>query len=80
MILKLIISKKWAHEILFNNKRVEFREYKPFYMRRIGDNNIHTIEFQIGYSVNAIKFTCDCLGIHCDYKNYQIKLGEPRLN
>jgi len=80
MILNLIISEKYANEILFGKKRQEYRDFKPFYKSKIEGKDITKIQFFVGYSANRVKFICDCTDIVHDENLYEIHIENPIFN
>lgn len=87
--INIIISERWANEILFNNKRIEYRDVKPFYTNKIEGKDITHVLFHVGYSKNPVKFICECLDlIEVDeineetkeiVKYYEFHLSDPIL-
>lgn len=64
-ILKLTIKKKWFDLIKSGEKKIEYREYKQYWITRIVDKNYDVIEFKNGYKKNSPK-------ILLEYKGYEI--------
>jgi hypothetical protein len=51
--LRIPISKKWFERIRSGSKKIEYREYKPFWISRIEGRDYDFIEFRCGYRKDA---------------------------
>ena len=66
--LHLTLKKKWFDMILSGEKKEEYRETKPYWIKRIkfdlwNKKPFHIIKFTSGYAKNAPTFEIECLGI-----------------
>lgn len=63
----MTLKKRWFDEILAGTKRVEYREVKPYWTKRLFDNGkareFDVIEFKNGYSRDARKMRVEFLGV-----------------
>lgn len=82
-ILHLTLMKKWFDEILAGTKKIEYREIKPYWTKRLLDENGKSKKFDIiyfrnGYSKNCRKMKVKFKGLRIgkDKKNYEIELGD----
>jgi len=80
-ILYLTIYKKWFDEILKGNKKFEYRNIKPYWTKRLFDNNKNPINyteiiFKNGYSKNCPKLRVEFLSLEEKNNRYVIKLGK----
>jgi len=67
-ILHLILKKKWFDEILAGTKKIEYREIKPYWTKRLFDDEgkpkkFDVIEFRNGYSKDARKMRVEFKGV-----------------
>ncbi len=79
-ILHLTLMKKWFDEILSGKKKVEYREIKPYWTKRLFDSNgkpkkFDFILFKNGYSKDARKMKVKFVGLKVG-KEYEIGLGK----
>ena len=78
--LYLTLHERWFNLIFFRLKTEEFREMKPFWIKRLSCNNFDRIVFSNGYNRNSPKLEIKCNGIEnrrIDDKNFfVIKLDE----
>lgn len=66
-MLILPIKKKWFDMILSGEKKEEYRDIKPYYMKRFRNlwgypaywHEIHTVAFRNGYSNNSPMFVAE---------------------
>lgn len=75
-ILHLTLKKKWFDQIAEGIKKVEFRQIKPYWQKRIEGRQYDEIHFRNGYQKNAPFMRVKYLG-YC-IKNdglYALKLG-----
>lgn len=77
--LFLIMQKVWFDEILSGKKKIEYRDYSPFYCSRFLKNgsfrNYSTVVMQVGYNANAQRMTVEVEKIILD-DGFEIHLGE----
>lgn len=62
-ILHLTLKRKWFDMIRSGEKREEYREIKPYWVRRLAGQQFDVIRFRNGYSKDAPQFDIDLLGI-----------------
>jgi len=62
-ILHLILKRKWFDLIASGKKTVEYREYKPYWEKRLVGKEFQEIHFRNGYSKDAPFMRVQCLGI-----------------
>lgn len=79
-ILHLTLKKKWFDEILKGNKKVEYREKKPYWKKRLFDKNDEPIAydsvfFRNGYSKDCRKMKVEFKGLRIS-RDYEILLGK----
>lgn len=78
-ILHLTLLKKWFLDILNGKKKVEYREIKPYWTKRLFEKGISKkydhILFKNGYSKNVPEMKVEFLGIKTKDK-YEIMLGK----
>jgi len=83
-ILHLTLHKKWFDEILAGTKKIEYREIKPYWMKRLFNldgtpKKFDEIFFRNGYAKNCPKMRVKCLGIRKGKKEYEILLGGVKV-
>lgn len=79
-ILHLTLMKRWFDEILVGTKKVEYREIKPYWTKRLFEENgkpkhYDFVLFRNGYSKSARKIITEFKGLRVKDK-YEILLGE----
>jgi hypothetical protein len=79
-ILHLTLHKKWFKQILKGEKKIEYREIKPYWTKRLFDfkNNLidyDYIIFKNGYNKNSPMMKVEFLGIR-KKEQYEILLGK----
>ncbi len=79
-ILHLTLMKKWFDQILEGAKKIEYREIKPYWTKRLFDPNNNAIKFDFilfrnGYSKNCRKMKIEFKGLRIG-KEYEILLGK----
>jgi len=68
-VLHLTLKKKWFDMILSGEKKEEYREIKPYWIKRLCDhstgtwNQFENITFRNGYSATAPTITIECKGV-----------------
>lgn len=72
--------KKWFDEILAGTKKIEYRDIKPYWTKRLLDENnkpkkYDIIYFKNGYSKDCRKMKVQFKGIKIR-KRYEISLGD----
>jgi hypothetical protein len=84
-ILHLTLMKRWFDEILAGTKKFEYREIKPYWTKRLFNENgtakkYDVIYFRNGYSKDCRKMKVEFLGVKRGVWNgekvYAIKLGK----
>ncbi len=79
-ILHLTLMKKWFDEIISGKKKIEYREIKPYWTKRLFDSNgkpkhYDTIHFRNGYNKDAPQMNVEFKGVRKSKDNYEILLG-----
>lgn len=79
-VLHLTLMKKWFDEILSGIKKIEYREIKPYWTKRLFNENgnlikYDTIIFSNGYSKSCRKMKVEFKGVK-KKKEYEILLGK----
>jgi len=80
-ILHLNLHKKWFDEILAGTKKIEYREIKPYWTKRLFNSDgtskkFYIILFRNGYSKDCRKMKVEFKGIRKGKKEYEILLGD----
>ena len=84
-ILHLTLEKKWFDEILAGTKKFEYRDIKPYWTKRLFEEdgsvrNYDIIYFRNGYSKDCRKMKVEFKGVEegefHGRKVYAIKLGD----
>ena len=80
-ILHLTLMKKWFDEILSGKKKIEYREIKPYWTKRLFDENGNSkhydvILFRNGYSKDSREMFVEFKGVRKGKDNYEILLGD----
>lgn len=73
--LHLSLYKKWFDEILSGNKKIEYREIKPYY-DRILNKKYNEVKFVNGYGNFRPFIIAEIVYIHKSDKFYEIHLGK----
>ncbi len=77
-ILHLTLMRKWFIQILEGKKKIEYREIKPYWTKRLFENGIPVkydyISFKNGYPKDAPEMKVEFLGVKITDK-YEILLG-----
>jgi ASC-1-like (ASCH) protein len=76
MILHLTLHKKWFDEIKSGHKKIEYREIKPYWNRRLENRRYDYIKFRNGYQSTSPVMTVECYGIEKTNQYYEIHLGD----
>ena len=79
--LYLTLHKKWFEQILKGVKKMEYRDIKPYWTKRLFDKNgkpkkYTEILFKNGYSNNCPWMRVKFLGLEIGNGKYSIKLGQ----
>jgi len=61
--LTMTLKREWFDKILMGEKRIEYREDKPYWRSRIKSTELEHITFKNGYSRKAPNFSADVLRI-----------------
>ena len=75
MTLHLTLHKKWFELIAAGRKTHEFRERKPYWIKRIEGRKYTEIHFRNGYQKNAPFMRVQYLGYRVRGCLYVLKLG-----
>ena len=71
----LIIKKEYLQKIINNEKKIEYREIKPFYIKKFENISIpFIIKFQAGYNKNALSKNVIINKVKKDIKNSMYEL------
>jgi len=62
-ILHLTLKKKWFDLIASGQKNVEYREYKPYWEKRLVGKEFQEVHFRNGYRKESPFMRIECLGI-----------------
>lgn len=79
-ILHLTLMKKWFDEILAGTKKIEYRDIKPYWTKRLLDENNKPKKYDIIYFKNG--YSKDCRKMKVQFKGlkirerYEISLGD----
>ena len=78
--LHLTLHKIYFDQILSGEKKIEYREIKPYWTKRLFNNvgtpkHFDIIFFKNGYSKNCRKMKVEFLGVKKGKKEYEIMLG-----
>ena len=79
-ILHLTLHRKWFKQILEGTKKIEYREIKPYWTKRLFDSQNNPIKydyiiFKNGYNKDCPIMKIEFLGIRKN-KQYEILLGK----
>jgi len=87
-VLHLTLKKKWFDMIMSGEKKEEYREIKPYWIKRLVSKDFDTIRFRNGYGKDAPSFDIEyktlCRGVGNkewgapDYPVYILELGNLR--
>jgi hypothetical protein len=80
-VLHLTLFKRWFDEILSGTKKIEYREVKPFWKKRLfnPDGSVKSYDeiiFSNGYGANCPKMRVEFLGVNESNGKYEIILGK----
>jgi len=79
-ILHLTLHKKWFDEILNGTKKIEYREIKPYWTKRLFDDRkpkkFDIILFRNGYGKKSPQMKVEFLGVKVENNKYNILLGK----
>jgi len=72
--------KKWFDEILSGKKKIEYREIKPYWTKRLFNEDgtpkeYDVISFRNGYIKDARKMIVEFKGVRRGEESYEIMLG-----
>lgn len=79
-ILKIVIKGEWFDEIAAKRKKIEYREYTPFWISRLYDKNgkkrpYDLIEFINGYNTDARRMITEYKGFNKKGNLLHIHIG-----
>jgi len=82
--LHLTLHKKWFDQILAGTKKIEYREIKPYWTKRLFNKDgtpkkFDEIFFRNGYNKDCRKMKVKFLGVKKGKKEYEILLGDVCL-
>lgn len=72
-ILSLILTRRWYDKIANGEKRVEYREIKPFWTKRLFAKDYTVVRFHRGYTLTTMDF--ELLGINETSEPNDLKLS-----
>ncbi len=75
-ILHLTLTKVWFDEIASGLKKIEFREIKPYWTKRLERKTFDEIHFRNGYSKSRPFMRVEWQGMTKGNTFYQIHLGK----
>ena len=75
-ILHLTLKRKYFDLIACGNKRVEFREAKPYWVKRLDGKNYDIVRFRNGYRPESPTMDLEILNIRLENGWYHISLGK----
>lgn len=78
-VLHLTLKKKWFDMILSGEKTEEYREIKPYWMKRLFNKHFDVIKFRNGYSKNSPWMIVELRSIHGAMQG-KAKWGAPDCN
>ena len=84
-VLHLTLKRKWFDMIASGEKREEYREIKPYWIKRLAGRHYDYVHFRNGYNNGCPEMLVECKGIEVGYgkqrwgagsaERYKIKLG-----
>jgi hypothetical protein len=79
--LHLTLKKRWFDEILAGTKKIEYREIKPYWTKRLFEDDGRAKEFDVisfrnGYNKDCREMCVEFLGVRKGEEHYEISLGE----
>jgi hypothetical protein len=78
-VLHLILHRDPFAQIAAGTKRTEYRDYTPYWRRRLEGRHYDVIHFRNGYATEAPEMLVEFLGVRKDGKGrnayYAIRLG-----
>jgi len=74
--LNLTLRRKWFDQIVSGEKRIEFREIKPYWKARIEGRSYDEIFFRNGYWPEMPFVRVEYLGYYTSGNHYCLKLGK----
>jgi hypothetical protein len=75
-ILHLTLKKIWFDKIARGEKTNEFRDKKPYWIKRLKDKTFNEVWFRNGYSKNAPFMRVEWKRLNETENIYKIKLGK----
>ena len=79
-VLHLVLKRKYFERIYNKTKKVEYRDFTPYWSKRLEDKNFTHIKFQLAYSKNPPTMLVEILDRNIvDYKgkkSYAFDLGK----
>jgi len=79
-VLHLTLYRQWFYMIDSGLKKEEYREIKPYWIKRLRGREYEEIHFRNGYGLNAPKMIVECKGIEERDNTFVIKLGQIKGN
>jgi hypothetical protein len=75
-ILHLTLYRQFFDNIVAGIKHEEYREFTPYWRKRLQNRQFDEIHFRNGYSKDRPFMRVECLGIIRDGSMFKIKLGK----
>ena len=79
-VLHLTLHKEWFYQILNGTKKIEYRDVKPYWTKRLFDNGkpkkFDEILFRNGYGKKVPEMRVEFLGVKVKDGKYNILLGK----
>jgi len=79
IILHLTLKKKWFDMIVSGEKREEYREIKPYWIKRLEGKHFDIIRAYNGYHKGRPTFDIECKGIRKGIPRPEWFYGVPEL-
>lgn len=74
MILDLVLTHKWYDKIASGEKKIEYREIKPYWTKRLFSREWGSVRFRKGYTLISMEFKIQ--GISITKEQNDLKLPE----
>jgi ASC-1-like (ASCH) protein len=73
-VLHLNLRRKYFADIAAGTKRIEYRDRKSYWKKRLEGRQYDVIKFRNGYATNAPEMLVECCGVRERGRNYEILL------
>jgi hypothetical protein len=74
-ILHLTLRRRWFADIAAGEKKIEYRDRKPYWKSRLEGRSYDMIKFRNGYAKNAPEMVVQFRGLRKRGRKYEILLG-----